>query len=89
MELTQERLKELLNYDSETGEFRYKKKRGNKRAGERAGCVRNNDGYRQICVDYEIHLEHGLAIFYETGKWPVRVDYCYAAIKYYGEFAHI
>jgi HNH endonuclease len=77
MELTQERLKELLDYDPETGEFRWKKSRkGSRRfVGDRAGCIRNNDGYRQVIIDYKAYLEHRLAWFYTTGVWPNKIDH--------------
>jgi hypothetical protein len=47
MELTAERLRELLDYDPETGVFRWKM---NRRRGKVAGTLRP-DGYRQIGID--------------------------------------
>ena len=67
--LTQYRLKKLLVYQSDSGTFIRKVTRGRSRIGERAGCQHRN-GYIQICVDGRLYLEHRLAWFYMTGKWP-------------------
>jgi hypothetical protein len=68
--LTVERLKELLSYDPETGEFHWRVDRGhNARQGQRAGTI-NAKGYRVIEIDSKAHREHRLAWLYVTGKWP-------------------
>jgi hypothetical protein len=60
--LTQERLKELLHYDPETGVFVRKKTTSWRAvAGEQAGCVKGQ-GYRHISVDGHTHRAHRLAI---------------------------
>jgi hypothetical protein len=66
MELTAERLRELLDYDPETGVFRWKM---NRRRGKVAGTLRP-DGYRQIGIDGCLYLEHRLAWLYVNGEWP-------------------
>ncbi len=68
--LTQERLKELLHYDPETGVFIWIKTLSNRIGnGEVAGTV-NNVGYRIISIDYSFYLASRLAWFYVEGYWP-------------------
>jgi len=68
--LTIERLKELLTYEPATGEFRWIAKRGKRQqCGEIAGHI-DRSGYRQIRVDQRLYLAHRLAWFYVHGEWP-------------------
>jgi HNH endonuclease len=70
--LTQERLRELLDYDPVTGVFRRKINCGSKgRAGSVAGRIRR-DGYWRIHIDYGDYAAHRLAFFWMTGKWPLQ-----------------
>jgi hypothetical protein len=64
-----ERLKELLNYDPDTGVFTYRQKCGKKRAGDVAGTI-NDKGYTVITIDYRIYPAHRLAWLYVHGEWP-------------------
>lgn len=68
--LTPERLRELLQYDLETGSFiwRVTRSRG-ARALNVAGQSTAN-GYRSIKIDGRKHLAHRLAWLYVHGKWP-------------------
>lgn len=68
MELTQERLKELLSYDPLMGVFLWLVDRGGKRAGDVAGCRKRT--YIVISVDDVVYRAHHLAWFYMTGRWP-------------------
>lgn len=68
--LTQERLKELLHYDPETGVFTWRCDTRNTRAGARAGSVSKHLGYRLIKFAGPPQLEHRLAFLYMTGAWP-------------------
>jgi len=68
MQLTQERLKELLSYDPLTGVFLWRVDRGGKRVGEVAGCRKRT--YTMISVDDVIYRAHHLAWLYMTGELP-------------------
>jgi hypothetical protein len=56
-ELTQERLKQVLSYNPDTGEFVCLVSRRRARAGSIAGRIRP-DGYRAISIDDRDHLAH-------------------------------
>ena len=84
--LTQERLKELLHYDPETGVFKWKQeRRGGEfysvvlvKVGDIAGSLRSGErGYRhwKIGVDGENYRAHRLAWFYMKGEWPKIIDH--------------
>lgn len=68
--LTQERIKEILHYDPNTGIFVWKVSRGSMKAGSIAGSL-DSHGYIQIKVDKILHLSHRLAILYMEGAFPV------------------
>jgi hypothetical protein len=65
--LTQERLKQVLNYDPKTGLFKRYARLGPKR--EIAGHV-DSGGHRQIMVDGKLYMAHRLAWFYVYGCFP-------------------
>lgn len=65
--LTQERLKEVLHYDPDTGVFTWKKYR----VGTVAGHIHKGHGYLTIGVDKKVYLAHRLAWLYVYGTWPV------------------
>ena len=68
--LTQERLKELLSYDPETGIFtRVKQTSSNALVGNVAGNT-NNKGYRGIRIDGKMFKSHRLAWLYMAGTFP-------------------
>lgn len=67
--LTQARLKELLVYDPETGEFHWIKRRKGVVIDGFCGRI-SIHGYREIGVDYALHRAHRLAYLYMTGEWP-------------------
>ena len=69
--LSHERLKEVLDYDPETGISTWLvDRRGTARAGARAGCIHTSHGYRQLRIDGKNYLEHRVIFFWMTGKWP-------------------
>ena len=73
--ITQERLKELLDYEEETGFFRWKVSgyaQGRKAKGKIAGTVTHSNTIA-ICLDKKIYRADRLAILYMTGKYPNHV----------------
>jgi hypothetical protein len=68
-ELTQERLKELLHYNPETGIFTNLTQRGKSiKIGGVAGC--KDKGYVRIEIDYKTYQAHRLAWLYAYGEFP-------------------
>jgi hypothetical protein len=68
--LTAERLRELLGYDPNTGEFVWLLKRNQHvGAGSKAGAL-DAKGYRVITVDGRDQKAHRLAWLYVHGEWP-------------------
>lgn len=68
--ITQEKLKELLEYDPETGVFTRKVRTANAiKVGDIAGCI-NNMGYITISVLGRPMLAHRLAWLYVYGEIP-------------------
>lgn len=66
MELTQERLQQVVYYDPETGiMYRYLKSIEDRPIGSDHG-----EGYLRARVDGKRYLIHRLAFLYMTGRWP-------------------
>lgn len=71
--VTVDRLRQVLNYNPETGVFIWKIPTGKRtKVGSVAGSIRK-DGYRPIKVDGHRYLAHRLAWLYQTGEWPTDV----------------
>ena len=71
--ITQERLKELLQYDPQTGHFYWRVRTTNRiHVGDLAGTFRDpkRDGYRRIKVEGRLYYAHRLAWLYVHGEWP-------------------
>ena len=62
------RLRELLDYNPESGEFVWRHTVANRRGGDRAGS--DNRGYRQIRIDRKLYQAHRVAWCYVYGSWP-------------------
>lgn len=70
MMLTQERLKEILDYDTDSGVFRWRVKKARwTKIGSKTGCD-NKSGHLVIRIDQKNYLCHRLAWLYIYGKWP-------------------
>lgn len=68
--ITQEELKELLEYQRDTGVFIWRIASGARaKAGATAGAF-DTYGYRQIQIKKRLYLAHRLAWLYEFGYWP-------------------
>ena len=72
-ELTQERLKSLLSYDPETGDFTWLVGGRRRQLGEIAGgpqCVGSEKFYVVIGIDGKLYYAHRLAWLCTYGAWP-------------------
>lgn len=74
--LTQERLKELLYYNQDTGNFIRKVTRNStSMQGQIAGNGGHTQGYITIGIDGEYYAAHKLAFLYMENTWPDYVDH--------------
>lgn len=73
--LTQERLKSLLDYDPETGDFRWKLGAGMGRSHYRVAGSYSGPGYWGIIIDWKTYYAHRLAWLYVYGEWPSQLDH--------------
>ena len=73
MTLTAERLREVLDYNPDTGVLTWRVRTGrgvrNDRAGLPAGSP-HKDGYTAVTVDGKTYLAHRLAWLHFYGRWP-------------------
>jgi len=67
--ITQQRLKELLHYEPDTGIFTWRVNRSNVRAGDIAGFLTLNNR-RRISVDGVNYFAYRLAWLYVYGEFP-------------------
>jgi len=68
--ITRARLRDVLHYDDEAGEFRWLKRTSRSvYVGDLAGNLDASSGYRDITIDGRSYRAHQLAWLYMTGKW--------------------
>jgi hypothetical protein len=68
-DITVAQLRAILNYNPETGQFRWKEARRGHRAGVIAGSI-DGAGYVDIMINKRHYLAHRLAWLWVMGKWP-------------------
>lgn len=66
--LTAERLRELVIYNPDTGEFTWATSRVGARKGDICGRI-SQFGYREIGIDYKLYKANRLAWLYMTGSF--------------------
>lgn len=64
-----ERVRELFDYEPDTGILRWKVKRANKEIGDQAGALRDS-GYLVVGVDYKLYRVHRIIWLWMTGDEP-------------------
>jgi hypothetical protein len=75
-DLTADYVRQILDYDPETGHFRWKaradvrKEWNTRRAGKIAGAPCGPHGYWQIRINDRLYLGHRLAWLFIHGEWP-------------------
>ena len=74
--LSADRVRELFDYNSQTGEFtRRERVSQNTGVGGQAGTA-DPSGRVRICIDGKLYLAHRLAWLYVTGQWPAaKIDH--------------
>ena len=74
--LTQSKLKDILDYNPETGEWRWLKTLANRaQAGSPAGSI-NREGYKTISINKKKYQSSRLAWLFMTGDWPeIEIDH--------------
>ncbi len=75
--ITQDRLREMFNYDEVYGLFyRLIKTNQNQTVGETVGdYIGKHDRYGKIRIDDRLYKTHRLAFLYMTGRFPDHIDH--------------
>lgn len=68
--VTYSKLIEVLDYDQNTGVFRWAKKVANCVKISQLAGTPSAQGYLRIRIDGQLHMAHRLAWLYVYGKWP-------------------
>lgn len=69
--LTHDRVRELLDYDAQTGVLTWRVAPSNRvKVGDEAGTVHPVSGYRYVSVDGVFVRAHRLIVFWMTGRHP-------------------
>lgn len=70
IEIGRDELKEVFDYDENTGVFKWKNPRPKVKVGGVAGCICNFNGYCLITYNYRPYKAHRLAWIYVHGEIP-------------------
>lgn len=71
--ISAQKLRELLNYDPETGIFTWRIVASTRaKIDDIAGCI-STTGYRLIGIDRVLYRAHRLAWLYVYGEWPLKI----------------
>ena len=73
--ITQEKLKELVNYCSISGKFTARKAIGKVKQGAELGCYDRRSGYIVIRLNNELYFAHKLAWLYIFNSYPDLLDH--------------
>lgn len=73
--LTHDRLKRLLAYNPETGEFTWNENRNRSAMKGDAAGAKGSTGYIAIFINGKYYAAHNLAWFYVHGYWPIEIDH--------------
>jgi hypothetical protein len=73
--MTQEEVCQLLDYDPDTGVFRWREGNCRRSAGDVAGNLMHDGRYERIGIGGRSYLSHRLAWFYVYGEWPKEIDH--------------
>ena len=72
--ITQEKLKEILDYNPDTGIFTWKLPRRKIKVGVNAGHI-NKSGYVRLTINHKKYLAHRLAWLYVHNNIPKYIDH--------------
>jgi hypothetical protein len=72
--ITQERLKELFEYEEDTGRLRRIKARGRGKLGNYVTAM-SEQGYLRVEIDNKNYLVHRLVYLYHFGEFPKLLDH--------------
>lgn len=75
MRLSQERLKAILSYDPETGNFTRLVHTSARTRRHTTVGTNSGDGYLATTIDYKCYRLHQLAWFYIYGEWAPLIDH--------------
>ena len=73
--LTQERVRALLDYDSESGQMFYKKGAGRGRPTNKPAGWRSSQGYKMVLIDGKNYRMHRVIWLYVYGYLPEQIDH--------------
>ena len=73
--LTQERLKEVISYNPDTGIFKWIKPTTTSVKADTIITSKNRQGYLRVMLDTKLYMCHRLAFLYMEGRIPEYVDH--------------